>query len=360
MSRKYVDSFPPNIFTPINILGRGGSAYVIEVEINYDYNDLKKGDKLTLKHCIGSILYEACDIFITEANTLKMLREDLYETNICGNFPIFYNYNIECLFGTLESLNDIYEFNELFFKQKNFDIPDIIFYYANIDNIGDENINMLINEYGYDLLMEARDRLKIKNFNVISQLFPKNNNIFNSYDILDFLDGEKNVDCAPGILMSKIEGLDLSSRSKSDFYVSDSVIFDIMYTNICFALFYGKIISDDNAGNTMVEFYNIPKIYKINNIYYMFNDGYRGVRVDVQSLTNYNKGLLLGYLKTHILDKTLIQDINKSADLNEIIEDVIPKNFNKYIISENYAKEIVVKNPNVKIWNMDLIFSQIN
>lgn len=357
MDHDIYKDIPNTLITPLGIIGEGGSAYIIEAVVNYDYKEFKREQRLVFKHCMGYLTKSACDLFIDEAKVLNNLRINLIDKGICNNFPIYYGYYMGCLFGGIEILKDIINnvpqiICHINKNSKLYEIPDILFYYANYPEMGIELYNELIKRYSVDCLLAIRDKLKVPNFNVIANIFRLTEESYDSNEIYNFLAEELQVDCSPNIVMSKINGFDLSSNT--NFLLTDGLIFEMIYTNACLIKFNGEIFRDINLGNIIIELYPYPRIYKINSTYYMFTDGYRLVIIDAQITAKAkNTRDLLGSTPARIPSNKffIITQISSVPTVDKVMLHLMPKLFQSYIVTEKYVKEIMAAYPDIKIWS---------
>jgi len=331
-----------NLFTPIKVIGSGGSAYIIQALVNYDHGELKRGDMVIFKHCMGYLTKLACNLFTDEARVLNDLKINLADRGICNNFPLYYGYLTECLFGSLEMLDNISQLGD--------EISDVLFYYANIPEMGIQLYEKLRSIYSIDYILRIRDKLKIPNFQVIAELYPFTDDSYDSHNIYEFLMEELDVDCSPNIVMSKIVGSDLSSLPL--FKLTDGLLFENIYTNACLIRYNGHIFRDINLGNIMIEMYPYPRIYKIKDIYYLFTDGYRLVIIDAQvTAPATNTRDLLGNIISRIDNNTgIVTAIQNSNDVDTVMYSVMPIFFKSHIVTEQYIKEIMMAYPTIKIW----------
>lgn len=341
---------PDTLITPLKIIGKGGSAYIIECVVNYSYGEFKRGQKLIYKHCMGFLTKEACDLFIDEAQILNKLKVNLINTGICNNFPIYYGYHNKCLFGSVSELQEILINISACIGSSR--VPDILFYYVNKPELGMKLYNELRNIYSVDCLLSIRDKLKIDNFDVIAELFPLIDKSRDNYHIYEFLEEELDVECSPNIVMSKIDGFDLISVP--GFMLSDGLIFELIYTNMSLIRFDGKIFRDNNLSNIMIETYPYPRIYRVQSQYYMFTEGYRLVIIDAQvtALATTPRDLLGNVIVRIPLDRKLLVDsITKAYSIEQVVSNIIPTIFADYAITATYAKEVLAAYPEIQIWS---------
>ena len=327
------------------IIDTGGSSYIIESEINYNFGELKKGEKVILKHCIAFMTKAGCDLFSLEANYLNKIKKNLVEKKICNNFPIYFDYYLGCLFNELEKLKEIFQIDN--------EINDELFYFSNLEILDIDFYLELRNKYTIDYLESIKSKLKIKNFNIINSLFPYKNLVFGQKNIYEFLEEEYNIGCSPNIIMSKILGTNLNKMN--NFKISDGMLFDLIYSNICLALYFGEIFADDNLSNIMIEDEPKNRIYKINDEYYFFKDQ-RLLLIDVQVTNKFiNIHQLYGKIWGRITSsqKDFLNMFSKYFDIISIIKELFPLYFKQNIISKNFAKELIC-------FDKELNYSELN
>lgn len=348
---------PTTLITPLRIIGKGGSAYIIEAVVNYDYHDLYRGQRVIFKHCIAFLTKAACDLFIKEATILRNLRTNLADTGICNNFPLYYGYITDCLFGSVEELDAIAnEIPESVCKITGspgfYEVPDDLFYYANKPELGMQLYTELRSRYSSDCLLAIRDKLKVANFDVIASIFPLASESGESSEIYNFLVEELDIQCAPNIVMSKIEGFDLASETT--FMLTDGLIFEMIYTNACLIRFNGEVFRDINLGNIMIETYPYPRIYRIGSTHYMFLEGHRLVIIDAQvTAPAQTTRDLLGSIPSRVPSEkaSIITGVASAATVDDVMRQVMPVAFAKFIVTEEYVKEILIAYPNIRIWS---------
>src|SRR5690606_21665879 len=142
----------------------------------------------------------------------------------------YYGYFTECFFGSVDTLKDIINNYPKTVCDKDI-YSDALFYYANKPELGIELYNELRKEYTADCLLIIRDKLIIPNFQVIESIIHFTNESYYSNDIYTFLSEELEVGCPPNIVMSRVNGFDLSSNP--NFYLTDGLVFEMIYTNAC-------------------------------------------------------------------------------------------------------------------------------
>lgn len=337
------------LLTHLGVIDEGGSSYIIESEINANYGELKKNQKVVLKHCIAFLTKYACDLFKNEANYLKKLKE-LYINKICGNFPIFYGYYQKCLFGEIEIMEKI----NLVKNKYNFDfgIPNGLFYFSNLPNVTIEYYESLRNKYEIEQLKFFKENLKIKNFQVIQSLFQ--NKSHDGTEIYNFLEEEFDIGCSPNIIISYIQGFNL--LKKETFKIDDGMLFDLLYTNACLIYFNNQVFSDDNLSNIMVEYSDTPRIYEINNIFYYFKVPKLFI-IDVQ-VTKIATSVkdLYGKIsaRSNLEQKKFLSQIDKKETIYDVLTDLFPIYFSNYIISKEFSEDLLLFNSEIELWKIKL------
>jgi len=334
------------------IITQGGSSYIIEGIVNYNTKDLKRGQVVIIKHCMGFLGHYACSLFRKEADVLKDLRKNLIEPGICNNFPIYYDYNTDCLFGDITTLTQIVSLRCLAPPDKCdlslSKIPDILFQYANDPSLSLELYPRLREVYEADYLLKIRDQLIIPNYSLLSIL--NSSNTFDTYNIQEFLIDELEAQCSPNIMMSKINGFDLSSDLL--FMLDDGLIFDILYTNACLIRYNGNVFRDNNLSNIMIETYPQLRIYKIKERNYLFKEPHRSVIIDCQVTGPATSTRdLLGTAISRISNNKLITAINNKNTIDDVLNIVLPEYYAQSLITDDYVKEIMVAYPELKVWS---------
>lgn len=328
------------------VINKGGSAYIIEATTVSATKDLDRGDKVVLKHCMGYLGSEACDAFIEEANNLEDLKVNLVETGKCSNFPIFYGYTNECLFGSLKKLNKILN------NQK---ISDLLFYYSNYPDMAREAYSFLHEEYTDEFILKNRKSLRIPNFGVIASLYPLPEEYTSTFEIKSFLEDEFEVGCSTNIIMSSIDGFSL--QDEPSFRITKDLLFELVYTNASIINYNGQVFGDNNLGNIMVENYPYPRIYKVGATFYYFPPGQRLLIIDAQTLVN-SRGVrdLTGRITSRCNQETvkIVEEIHDTKSIAMVMEDVLYSNYKEHIISEQEVKKVLVLYPKIQVWSYSL------
>lgn len=324
------------------VLNKGGSSYIIEGNIIRNYKDLKRGQSVILKHCMGFLSIEACNEFTKEARILENLKENLVNKGKCNNFPIYYGYLTECIFGSLDQLETISKHSEL---------TDLLFYYCNKPELGIELYDILITQYDLDFILDVRNFLVIPNFDTIASLYPLNERSIKSTKIQSFLEDEAEVMCSPNIIMSKIEGQSLQDDPLT--VIDKSLLFDLIYTNMSLVNYNGHIFKDNNLGNIMIEDISYPKIYKVNSIYYTFS-GRRLVIIDAQVTAQATRTRdLVNNIGVRCDEEAnrIVEQIKAQNTIDDVINHILPEYFSENIISQDDVKLLLVAYPLIQVWS---------
>jgi hypothetical protein len=339
-----------SLFTLTSLIGRGGGSYVIKAKVNYDngkYN-LIKDSSVVIKLCDAEILEElGCKAYIHEVNNLEKLNM-LQDEKHCGNFPYFHLFGNCCLF-TNKEYDDF--------------VPDILFYYANIKSpLPEDYQEYIINHLNLNKVVDSKSSLSIKHFNIISQMFPLTSTSLSENNIQEFLNSDKELNCSNYIVMSYVDGEDLS---KSHQMLTRSLIFEMLYTNACLVKYLDILLSDIHSDNIIIGYHNEPRIYRIFDIYIYIENSLMFNYIDVQATQDFKftddyipVGRLnrLGNGRLYLDDDSLniIESISSlTVPLDTFMYDIIPNIFSDYVISENLAYKYQIQNPNIKVWSFD-------
>lgn len=327
----------------LGVINKGGSSYIIEGEVIGNTKELKRGQRVVLKHCMGFLELIGCNEFSTEANNLRNLKINLVDQHKCANFPIYYGYTNECLFGSLEQLEQII---------KQVRISDLFFYYANDSELGHHVYEQLLTRYSVDEILNIRNLLEIPNFAVIASLFPLTEKSAFSFKIQNFIEDEVEVRCSPNIIISTINGTSL--QDDPHLIIDKELLFELVYTNASLINYNGKVFGDTNLGNIMIETVVLPRLYKVHSTYYCLTGHQRLVIIDAQVLIE-ARGVrdLTGNISSRCDDDSLdIIDIIQAQDnIQDVMGYVLREAFADKIITESEVKMLMVAYPTIKVWS---------
>lgn len=355
-----------NLFTFTTLIGRGGGSYVFGCNVNYTEPKfhLEKDQKIVLKLCDPILDVVGCDQMISEANNLRKI-SILNAKNICYNFPSFYIYGKCCLFIDTDEGDKTKPPDQCALEKRDYYgyiiVPDILYYYANSE-IPDLHIDRLTEQYGFSCLINARTQLKVNNFSLLESMYPFSENSYISNKIHEFLIDNIGIGCPNYIVMSQIPGKNLAQfiSNASDPHIIDySLFFEMIYANACTIKHYNFILADQHDDNIMIADVKIPRVYKLGNVYIMFNTPNMLFYIDTQATKTFeytNNPIKLTQLYTtnpsYATDE--IQNIitwlkNNPFQLDHFMTNILPNIYSKFIITKSQLEYLLLHNKNIRV-----------
>lgn len=281
MSNFYIDSF----------IGKGGSSLVFKAKVMKDEEELYINQDVVVKLCDSPLITgEFCiSSFLNEYTNINLFSY-LNKNNICYNYPLVYGYFHECLFFSFSQIEEIISYVLLEEnKEKIGESKDAFIIYClarDKTKLPNSLLSFIKHNIQPEFLFKSDQKLPKCNINGLLGISLRSNVDENKEnkdneeiweglnELYDYILTEKEVGCSIFLLLQYIEGNSLNKFV--NFYFSDVLFFEYMYSIFCSISTLKNIQGDIHDDNVMISpnKTELLRIYSYRNKYYIVDDSF--------------------------------------------------------------------------------------